>query len=106
MLALFYVALVLFTLLFLFLGFTQHSFAFTYLGMALFLFVGIMLLSEGVEIATGAELDPNNANRVNSVFTTFTQANNWIVSALGNIFFYGGLGLIVGTTFFALKHED
>lgn len=104
MLVFFYGAILLFAIILLFLANQQGSFPLAYLGMALILFNGMMLTSDGVQISSGAVVDDTVSPIViTDTYTTYTVANNWIVTAFANAFFYGGLGLMVGTTFFALR---
>jgi len=106
MLAIFYVVLVIFSILLLYISTTQESFPVAYLGFALFLFTGLMLMNSGVELESGATLD-KSISPMELVYTydIYTINDNWIVGALANIFFYGGLVSILGTTFFALRND-
>lgn len=104
MIVFFYGAIIIFAMLLLYLANQQESFPLAYLGMALILFNGLMLMNEGVQISTGATVDNSVTPIVIAdTYTTYTTSNNWIVGAFANTCFYGGLGLLVGTTFFATR---
>ena len=104
MLAVFYLALFVFAFIILFLAVREESFPFAYLGMGLIMFIGLMLWSHGVEMPNGSLVNASTDLIVQTTtYENHTYAGNWIVAAFANIFFYGGFGLMLGTTFFALR---
>ena len=73
---------------------------------AIFLFTGLMLGSDGVDVATGTTLDDSvTPVLTTTIYTTYTTSTNWIVSAFANSFFYGAFVLIVASTYFAIRAD-
>ena len=94
--------------IFLFLGYTQYSFPMMYLGMFIFLLLGLFLMSDGLDIETGSHLVPDGSGGqiVSAVYTTYTTANNFVVNIVANTFFYIPFVGVLLSTLFALRGWD
>lgn len=111
MLFIFYILVFVFGVLCFYLANKNESFPLAYLGMFMFLLIGIIGLYEGVEMQTGSVTNSTiTGNLTTDVleyqYTTYTPANNLFVNALANIFFYAPIVGIIATTFFAVKTMD
>jgi hypothetical protein len=94
---------VLFGVVCLFLGYTQYSFPFAYLGMFVFLVLGIFLFSEGIDFDNGMQEVPFGSHNFVTVYENHTTESDFVVSILANVFFYIPLAGVLLTTFFALR---
>ena len=107
MLLIFFVIAIILGAIFLFLGYTQYSFSMMYLGMFIFLVLGLFLMSEGLQIDNGATLIENPSGSGNYTTTTLlvthTTQNNFVVNILGNVFFYIPFVGVLLSVFFALR---
>jgi len=91
--------------IFLFLGYTQYSFPMMYLGMFVFLVLGLFVFSEGIDIESGTHLIPDGAggNIANTLFTTYTTENSFVVNIIANTFFYIPFVGVLLSVFLALR---
>ena len=85
----------------LYLGFAHGSFGFAYLGLFIMLIMGLFLMSEGLSIDDA--IQKNSDGSYTTTYQIHTTANDPIVNLLANTFFYLPLGMILLTTFVALK---
>lgn len=92
MLLIFFIMAIILGAIFLFLGYTQTSFPMAYLGMFVFLVLGLFIMSEGLDIEQGSSLVEIPAGSGNFMTTTqyetHTMQNDPIVNIIGNTFFY------------------
>ena len=107
MLLIFFVIAVIIGAIFLFLGYSQYSFPMMYLGMFVFLVLGLFLFSEGLQLDNGAILIESPAGSGNYTTTTLlvthTTQNNFVVNILANVFFYIPFVGVLLSVFFALR---
>lgn len=87
--------------LFLYLGYTQYSFPLAYLGMFVFLILGLFLMSEGLQIDDA--MVQTSPGIYTTTYITHTTANDPIISILANTFFYIPIAGLLLSTFFALR---
>lgn len=85
----------------LYLGFVNGSFGMAYLGLFIMLILGLFMLSDGIAIEDG--IQKNLDNTYTTVYEIHTTANDPIVNLLANTFFYLPIGMILLTTFIALR---
>jgi len=95
---------------FLFLGASQYSFPMMYLGMFIFLVLGLFIMSEGIDIESGASLieTPIGSGSFIStqLFTTYTTSNSFVVNIIANTFFYIPFVGVLLSVFLALRGWD
>jgi len=84
----------------LFIGYSQSSFSFAYLGMFIFLITGMFLTQEGLQIATGATAIGNS---VVTDYTVLTTQSSPIVNVVATTFFYIPLAGVLLTTLLTLR---
>jgi len=87
----------------LFLGYTQGSFPFVYLGMFSFLLIGLFLFSEGISIQTGTQEVPIGSHNFIVTYDVHTTVNDPVINLLANTFFYIPIAGVLLSTFFALR---
>ena len=92
---------VLFGAILLFLGGKQESFPMVYLSMFVFLVLGLFLMSEGLDIATGATIVGHTSS---TIYTAYTVANNSIIAIFAWTFFLIPLAGLLLSTLFAVKN--
>jgi len=103
MILLIFILAIIFASIFIYLGYSQNSFGFAYLGMFSFLLLGMFMLSEGIQIDNGIQEDPIGSGRFVTVYESYTPENNFLVLTLANVFFYiPAIGMLL-TTFVALR---
>jgi len=90
---------------FLFLGYSQNSFPMVYLGMFVFLVLGLFIFSEGLAIESGTHLTPDGAggNIATALYTTYTTETSFVINIIANVFFYIPFVGILLSVFFALR---
>lgn len=103
MILLMFILAVIFGAICLYIGYSQASFPMAYLGMFVFLVIGLMILSEGIEIESGTQEIPLGSHNFVTTYETYTTANDSIVGILGNAFFYIPFVGVLLSTFFALR---
>lgn len=97
----------LFTFGILLLGAYKQSFAFVYLAMFLFIVLGLGLFQYGLELPTGESIISSGDDyTTTTIFTSYTPVNDWIINAMANIFFYGGVIGVLMATFFGLRGNN
>lgn len=88
------------------LGFSRKSFAFSIIGVLLLLFSGMALQGEGLDVVSGSTVVINDSATLVTTTTNYTNYNmdnsTWIL-ILSNIAIYGGLVLVAGLMFIAVK---
>jgi len=87
----------------LFLGYSQQSFPFAYLGMFIFLVLGLFLMQEGLAMQSGTVETPFGSHNFINVYTTYTTTNNSIVGVIAATFFYIPFAGIVLSTLLTLR---
>ena len=92
-----------FAIICLFIGYSQGSFPFAYLGMFAFLLIGLFLFSEGLSIETGTQELPVGSHNFVTTYDIHTTVNDPMLSMIANTFFYIPLAGILLSTFFALR---
>ena len=103
MLMLMFILAVLFGTICLYIGYSQASFPMAYLGMFVFLVIGLFVLNQGIDIDNGMQEVPIGSHNFVTAYETHTAANDPIVSILGNVFFYLPMAGVLLSTFFALR---
>jgi len=103
MILILFVLVLIFGIICLFLGYTQYSFPMAYLGMFVFLVLGLMLFQEGLAIPTGTAEVPMGSHQFVDIYTTYTTVDNTIISLLANSFFFIPLAGVMLSTLFALR---
>jgi len=107
MLLIFFIICILIGTVFLYLGYSQYSFPMMYLGMFVFLILGLFLFSEGIAIEQGStlmEIPPASGNFTTlPILVTHTTGNNFVVNILANVFFYIPFVGVLLSVFFALR---
>jgi TRAP-type mannitol/chloroaromatic compound transport system permease small subunit len=103
MILLMFILAVLFGAFCLYIGYSQASFPMAYLGMFVFLVVGLFVLSEGIALENGTQEVPLGSHNFITVYETHTTANDPIVNIIGNAFFYIPFVGVVLSTLFALR---
>lgn len=94
---------VIFMAILLFLGVTQYSFPFLYLGFFIMLLLGLFITSEGIDFENGMMESPFGSRHFVTVYETHTMTNDPVVNIIGNVFFYFPLAAIVLTTLVAIR---
>jgi len=89
-----------FAIICLFIGMSQQSFPFAYLGMFIFLIIGLFLMQEGLDMATGST---TVGMTVSTVYTTHTVQNDQIVNVIASTFFYIPLAGVLLSTLMTLR---
>lgn len=78
-----------------------------YLGMFVFLVLGMFLFSEGIDLEAGSVLveTPKNSGYyiTNTIYQTHTTSNNFVVNIIANTFFYIPFVGVLLSVFFALR---
>jgi hypothetical protein len=87
----------------LFLGYSQRSFGFAYLGMFGFLLLGLFLMNSGLDIETGMAEFPVGSRTFVSTYENYNVQNEPVITLIANAFFYIPLAGILLTTFVALR---
>ena len=87
----------------LFLGYSQASFPMAYLGMFVFLMIGLFVMSEGIDIDNGIQESPVGSHTFITVYETHTTAIDPMVSIIANAFFYIPFAGVLLSTLFALR---
>lgn len=88
----------------LWLGVSQNSFPFAYLGMFVFIVIGLAMLNYGVDWKPTITTIANGVT--STTYTSYTVTNNWIIALLAYSFFYVPAGSILFTTFIALTQRN
>lgn len=103
----FYIAIVLLGVALLFVANTKESFPLAYLGMFVFLVIGLVLFNSGVSVPTGVSInDSTTPIIVTQTYTVYTVQNNSVVNTFASIFLYGGLVMIMASSLLALNRGD
>jgi len=107
MLLIFFIIGIILGAIFLYLGYTQYSFPMVYLGMFVFLVLGLFVFSEGIALEHGSSLLEIPAGSGNyttvPILVTHTTANNFVVNIIANVFFYIPFVGVLLSVFFALR---
>ena len=105
MILILFIICVLIGAIFLYLGYSQYSFPMMYLGMFVFLVLGMFIFSEGIDIETGTHLvpQPDGSDIASVVYTTYTTSNSFVINIIANVFFYIPFVGILLSVFFALR---
>jgi len=103
MIFLIFILAVIFGAICLFIGYSQASFPMAYLGMFVFLVIGLFMFSEGIDIDNGIQEIPIGSHTFVTVYETHTTTNDPIINILANTFFYIPIAGVLLSTFFALR---
>jgi hypothetical protein len=83
---------------------TQDSFPAAYLGVAIFLIIGLALFQTGLEMPTGTDVVPDGGGYdITDSYTTYYPDSDWVVGLIGYTFLLGGIVGMLMTTFYAFK---
>ena len=85
----------------LYLGYTQYSFPMAYLGMFIFMIMGMMLLSGGLQIQDA--LKETAPGTFTQTYVTHMPATDPVVNVVANTFFYIPIVGVFLSIFFALR---
>jgi len=94
------------TLVLLVLGLSRKSFAFSILGVTLLILLGMTLQAEGLDRAEGVSLTSNEAGTVATTslsYVNYNTVNSVWVWILSTIALYGGIVLVGGLMFIAVR---
>ena len=103
MILLIFILWILFTGIFLYLGYSGNSFGLAYLGMFSLLLLGLFLYSDGLDIDAGMMESPIGSHNFVTTYETHTTSNDTIVNLLAATFFYIPIAGIFLTTFITLR---
>jgi uncharacterized membrane protein len=92
---------VLFAVICLYLGYTQYSFPMTYLSMFIFLVLGMMLFSSGLELED--TIRQTSPGVWTTTYVVHTTVNDPVVNVVANTFFYIPFAGLLLSVFFALR---
>ena len=87
----------------LFLGASQRSFAFVYLGFFIMLVMGLFVFSEGIDVENGIQESPVGSHNFVTVYETHTTQNDFVINLIANTFFYLPLAGILLSTLVAIR---
>lgn len=87
----------------LYIGYSQQSFPMAYLGMFIFLILGLFLMQDGLSIKTGTAEVPVGSHNFIDTYTIHTTANDQILNVIASTFFYIPIAGVLLSTLFTLR---
>ena len=103
MILLMFLIAVIFAAILLYIGYSQYSFGFAYLGMFTLLVLGLFIYSDGISIESGMQESPAGSHNFITVYDVHTTVNDPIVNLLAATFFYIPIAGILLTTLIVIR---